>query len=95
MGSMSDYDESKFRELFENGLLTARPPEVWLPQKSKDGEWKNHFIGSTGAPMHLSGGWMINGAVEGSTLTHDYRGLQQPIKGSFLAPRRGSSHHVT
>ena len=60
MEPMSDYDKSKFRELFENGLLTAQPPGVWLPQKSKDGEWKNHFIGSTGVPMHLSGGWMIN-----------------------------------
>lgn len=59
MEPMSD-DESKFRELFENGLLTAQPSGVWLPQKSKDGEWKNHFIGSTGVPMHLSGGWMIN-----------------------------------
>lgn len=60
MEPMSDIDKAKFRALFENGLLTARPPEVWLPQKSKDGEWKNHFIGSTGVPMHLSGGWMIN-----------------------------------
>lgn len=60
MEPMSDIDKAKFKELFENGLLTARPPEVWLPQKSKDGEWKNHFIGSTGVPMHLSGGWMIN-----------------------------------
>ena len=60
MEPMSDIDKAKFKELFEKGLLTARPPEVWLPQKSKDGEWRNHFIGSTGVPMHLSGGWMIN-----------------------------------
>lgn len=53
-------DKELFRKLFEQGLITAEPSEMWLPMNTKDGKWQNHYSGRDGIVMHLGGGWMIN-----------------------------------
>lgn len=60
-------DEELFRKLFEQGLITDTPPEMWMPMNTKDRKWQNYYTGRGGVTMHLGGGWMIN--VETDELT--------------------------
>lgn len=53
-------DEEQFRKLFEEGLITDRPPEMWMPMNTKDRKWQNYYSGRGGVTMHLGGGWMMN-----------------------------------
>lgn len=53
-------DEELFRKLFEQGLITDRPPEMWMPMQTKDRQWTNYYTGRGGVTMHLAGGWMMN-----------------------------------
>ncbi len=53
-------DEEQFRKLFEEGLITDRPPEMWMPMNTKDRKWQNYYTGRGGVTMHLGGGWMMN-----------------------------------
>lgn len=53
-------DEELFRKLFEQGLITDIPPEMWMPMNTKDRKWQNYYTGRGGVTMHLGGGWMIN-----------------------------------
>ncbi len=53
-------DKELFRKLFEQGLITAEPSEMWLPVNTKDRNWQNYYTGRDGTTMHLGGGWMIN-----------------------------------
>lgn len=53
-------DEELFRKLFEQGLITDRPSEMWMPMNTKDRKWQNYYTGRGGVTMHLGGGWMIN-----------------------------------
>lgn len=53
-------DEELFRKLFEQGLITDTPPEMWMPMNTKDRKWQNYYTGRGGVTMHLGGGWMIN-----------------------------------
>lgn len=53
-------DEELFRKLFEQGLITDNPPEMWMPMNTKDRKWQNYYTGRGGVTMHLGGGWMIN-----------------------------------
>ena len=53
-------DEELFRKLFEQGLITDKPPEMWMPMNTKDRKWQNYYTGRGGVTMHLGGGWMIN-----------------------------------
>lgn len=53
-------DEELFRKLFEQGLITDRPPEMWMPMQTKDRLWTNYYTGRGGVTMHLAGGWMMN-----------------------------------
>ncbi len=53
-------NEEQFRKLFEEGLITDRPPEMWMPMNTKDRKWQNYYTGRGGVTMHLGGGWMMN-----------------------------------
>ena len=53
-------DEEQFRKLFEEGLITDKPPEMWMPMNTKDRKWQNYYSGRGGVTMHLGGGWMMN-----------------------------------
>jgi hypothetical protein len=49
-------DKELFRKLFEQGLITDRPPEMWMPMNTKDRKWQNYYTGRGGVTMHLGGG---------------------------------------
>jgi hypothetical protein len=53
-------DEGLFRKLFEQGMISEIPPEMWMPMHTKDKKWQNYYMGRGGVTMHLAGGWMIN-----------------------------------
>ena len=49
-----------FHKLFEQGLITDKPSEMWMPMNTKDRKWQNYYTGRGGVTMHLEGDWMIN-----------------------------------
>ena len=53
-------DEELFHKLFEQGFISDKPSEMWLPMNTKDRMWQNYYSGRDGTTMHLDGGWMIN-----------------------------------